>query len=355
MMAMSDQGSDVTEPLERQWSIRAYQPGDEKGLVELFNAVFGVDRSLERWYWQFKDNPVGEQYIRVAVTESGDLVGHYGGIPVFANWAGQQLVITQVVDVMADPSVRGGLSRRSGIFGRMLASYIEECLGPGRAALGYGFPPIGNLRLGRQLGYRELHRVQTLAKRIAEHHSFSLPASIAGLGWVVEIVDDLHPVDDLWMRCRTKMPVAIVRDARYLEWRYKRHPEFHYHFVVVRRRLSQEWAGLAVLRLGVGKELAFLGQDETTACIVDWLVPPSERVAAELLTAECEAIGRRKGMCSLHTWFRPGSPYWDLFTANGYEPQPTPMYLTARPGIEGLSLEWARNHWYYTMGDSDLY
>jgi len=349
------QGSHGTQHAKGEWSIRPYQPGDEIRLVQLFKRVFGVERTLDRWCWQFRDNPIGEQYIRVAVTNSGDLVGHYGGVPVMANWAGERLVLTQVVDVMADPAIRGGLSQRSGIFGRMLASYIQECLGPGRAALGFGFPPIGNLRLGRQMGYRELHRVQSLVKRIAERHSFSLPMSIAALGWVVEEVVDLRPVDRLWLLCQPELPVAIIRDSQYLGWRYSQQPETRYHVIVVRRRLSRGWAGLAVLRLGVGKELAFLGQDDTSACIVDWLVPTYERLASELLLAKCEAIGRENGMRCLHAWFRPGSVHWNFLTARGFQPELTPMYLTARSGIEGLSLEWAKEHWYYTMGDSDLY
>lgn len=355
MEATLGQGSHGAQHAEGDWSVRPYQPGDERGLVQLFKRVFGVERTLNRWCWQFRDNPVGEQFIRVAVTDSGHLVGHYGGVPVWANWAGERLVLTQVVDVMADPVVRGGLSRRRGIFSRMLASYIEECLGPGRAALGFGFPPIGNLRLGRQLGYRKLHGVQSLVKQIVEPLSFSLSVSIAAMGWVVEEVVDLRPVDRLWLRCQPELPVAIIRDAQYLTWRYSQHPEIQYHVIVVRRRLSGEWVGLAVLRLGVGKELAFLGQDDTSACIVDWLAPTDERLAAWLLLAKCEAIGREHGMRRLHAWFRPGSVHWNFLTARGFQPESTPMYLTARPGIEGLSLEWAKEHWYYTMGDSDLY
>lgn len=355
MEATLSQGSHGAQHAKGEWSVRSYQPGDEIGLVQLFKRVFGVERTLDRWYWQFRDNPVGDQYIRVAVTDSGDLVGHYGGVPVLANWAGERLVLTQVVDVMADPAIRGGLSQRSGIFGRLLASYIQECLGPGRSALGFGFPPIGNLRLGRQLGYRELHRVHSLAREIVNRRTFCLPASISTLGWVVEEVTDLRPVDRLWLRCQPELPVAIIRDSRYLSWRYRQQPEIRYHVVVVRRRFSGEWAGIAVLRLGVGKELAFLGQDDTSACIVDWLVPTDERLAAELLMTECEVIGRENGMRRLYAWFRPGSVHWDLFTSSGFQPELAPMYLTARPGIEGLSLEWAKDRWYYTMGDSDLY
>lgn len=349
-------GSHGAQHAKGEWSVRPYQPGDEIGLVQLFKRVFGVERTLDRWYWQFRDNPVGDQYIRVAVTDSGDLVGHYGGVPVLANWAGERLVLTQVVDVMADPAIRGGLSQRSGIFGRLLASYIQECLGPGRSALGFGFPPIGNLRLGRLLGYRDLHRVQALTKCIDVSRTFSLPLFIATPGWVVEEVATLHAeADRLWLRCQPELPVAIIRDSQYLEWRYRQHPEVRYRVIAVRRRLSMGWAGMAVMRLGMGKELAFLGHDDTSACIVDWLVPASETRAAALLLAGCEAIGRENGMRRLSAWFRPDSVQWNFFSARGFQPELTPMYLTARPGIEGLSLEWAKDRWYYTMGDSDLY
>lgn len=341
--------------MHEPWMLRAYQPGDEQQILTLYKKVFGVERSLQHWRWKYRDNPPGEEHIRLAVTASGRLVGHYAGLPVLATWDGETLLLTQIIDIMADADFRGSLTK-PGIFAEMVECYIRECMGPGKGALGFGFPPIHHLRLGRRLGYAELHRVQQLARSLHEPRPFAWSRPIASWRWVVEEVAAFDSrVDRLWARCRPELEVAAIRDARYLNWRYARHPEVRYRLFVVRRRLSEEWAGLAVLRLGGGKATAYLGQGDTAACLVDWLVPLAERWPADLLLARCEAMGRETGMRDVYAWFRPGSAHWHFFIERGFRPEPTPMYFTARRCIDDISLEWARDRWYYTMGDSDLY
>ena len=76
---MAEGGIIVTQP--SPWSIRPYEPGDEEQILRLFKKVFGRERSLAHWQWKYRDNPEGAQ-ILVAVTDAGEVVGHYAGIPV---------------------------------------------------------------------------------------------------------------------------------------------------------------------------------------------------------------------------------------------------------------------------------
>lgn len=337
------------------WLLRPYREGDEGAILDLFARVFGIKRSLQHWRWQFLDNPCGRLFIHLAVAPSGRLVGQYAGLPVRMQWDGQERLFVQAVDVMADPEFRGDRSL-SGVFGELLACYIRECLGPDGAAVGFGFPPLGHLRLGRQQGYVRLHRVEQLVKPLEAVSPSRWFRPITGWTWVVEEVSAVDGrADRLWERCRPELRLAAIRDARYLNWRYTRHPEIRYRFFAVKRRFSEAWAGLAVLRVGGEKATAYLGQGEPVASLVDWLVPLSERAVAEALVRRCESAGREAGMTALYAWCRPGSAHWRIFAERGFRSEPTPMYLTAVPGIDGISVQEAGERWYYTMGDSDLY
>jgi len=348
---MSDAGQERIEVAQEPWTVRPYRSGDEAQILALFKKVFGVERSLQHWHWKFRDNPGGGKLIYVAVTASGRVVGQYAGLPVMMNWDGRTLHLVQIIDVMVDPEFRAGL-KKPGLFVKLADCCIREYGGAG----GFGFPPPLPLRVGRLVGYSELHAVQQLAKGLQDARSPAWSRSISSWQWVVEEVPAFDArADRLWTRCQSELPVSAVRDARYLNWRYARHPEVCYRLLVVRRRLSDEWAGLAVLRLGGGKATAHLGQGETAACLIDWLVPLDARVPAELLLARCEAMGWGAGMRDIYVWFRPGSAQWGLFIERGFRPEPTPMHFVALRRIDTISLEWARDRWYYTMGDSDLF
>src|SRR5574337_1850587 len=337
------------EPAREPWTIRPYRSGDEREILALFNRVFGAERTLQHWYWEYRDNPVGEIHIYLAVTDSGRIVGQYAGLPVLFHWDGRTLQLVQILDVVVDPAFRSGL-KKPGLFVKLAGRYIGDYPGAG----GFGFPPILPLRIGRQVGYIEFHRVEQLKQSLVQPPARS--RSIASWQWIVEEVPAFDArANRLWARCRPELPVAAIRDARYLNWRYAQHPEVRYRLLVVRRRFSDEWAGLAVLRLGGGKATAFLGQGESAACLVDWLAPLGERWPTELLLTQVHRTAQENGMSDLYAWFRPGSAHWNLLIERGFRPEPTPMHFTAHRCIDDISLEWARDRWYYTMGDSDIY
>ena len=97
---MSDADQELVGVAQEPWTIRPYQPGDEAQILALFKKVFGIERSLQHWYWKFRDNPGGDTHIYLAVTESGRIVGQYAGLPVLMHWDGETLRLTQILDVM---------------------------------------------------------------------------------------------------------------------------------------------------------------------------------------------------------------------------------------------------------------
>jgi hypothetical protein len=153
--------------------------------------------------------------------------------------------------------------------------------------------------------------------------------------------------DQLWERVESGLSVATIRNARYLNWRYVDCPDVQYTALAARRRFGAGLAGVAIVRLGV--------RDEPMACLVDWLVSPGDASVAEVLLDRCERLSRDAGMTQLQAWFPTSSWPHELLTARGYRCEPTLYHLVALTKIPDISLEWVNRHWYYTMGDSDIY
>jgi len=120
--------------------------------------------------------------------------------------------------------------------------------------------------------------------------------------------------------------------------------------LVVKRRRSEEWDGLAILRLGIGR----FWTGERTDCLVDWLVPLASQWPTELLLVHCFELARKAGMTEMQAWYRPNSPHWYLFTERGFRSEPTPLFFAAGLAVPGIDLDDGCGRWYYTMGDSDL-
>lgn len=329
-----------------RWTIRPYRNGDEVQILELFERVFGVARSLEHWYWKFQANPVGRYYMRLAETPTGELVGQYVGVPVRVTCGGQAAIFTQIIDVAVDQRFRRGL-KRPGLFGTLADAYISDYLVSGKVSIGYGFPTPEALRIGQKVaGYVPLHPVMRLVLDLDGQDSRRLSWRARRLK--VEPIERFgNDVDQLWERIRSGLNVASIRDARYLNWRYADCHDVRYAALAVRRWFGADLAGVAIVRLGV--------RDEPVACLVDWLVPPGDASTAEALLDRCEQLSRDAGMTQLQAWFPVSSWPHELLMARGYRREPTLYHLVALTKIPDISLEWVNRHWYYTMGDSDIY
>ena len=338
------QDPDVYEDPAGRWIIRPYRSGDEVAILDLFQRVFGVERSLEHWRWKYVDNPAG-LYVRVVETLSGELVGHYGALPVLTKWGEQTLILTQIIDVMVDSRFRGGM-KRPGVFAVLSECAIASIGSPGRASGGYGFPTPEHLRIGQRVsGYVSLHPVQTLVKDLDSGRANG--GESAWLLTVEEVSRFGVETDLLWQRCQQALSVAIVRDARYMNWRYVDCPDVTYTKVVGGGRFGRGLTGLAVLRLGVA--------DRPIACLVDWLVPAAATSAAKALLARCETVARDAGMTQLHAWFPPYAWPYRFLLERAYRLESTIYHFVGLSTSPDVSVEWARERWYYTMGDSDIY
>jgi hypothetical protein len=334
-------------------TLRAYRQGDEEGIFALFQTTYGKPRSPASWRWKFCENPAGLQIV-LAVTGDGEVVGQYAGMPAWAAiggpWAakdGRPYLLSQAVESMVNPRFRRGL-KNPGLQIRLVRRFYEEYMGPDAGAMAYGFPiPVYCRLLVRTGVVTVLHRVVQLEKDLTSQSGRSGRRLPAVRYRIEQFSRYSSAVDELWQRCQRELPMAVIRNARYLNWRYADCPDVAYVKLLATDRWTGRAEGIAVLRLGF--------EDRPVASLVDWLVPRRRGGLAGALLRHCEAVAVASGQRRIEAWFPDYAPQFQFLQANGYRPSPTQYEIVWEPFQPELARDWVPGHWYYTMGDSDIY
>jgi hypothetical protein len=303
-----------------QFSVRPYEPGDEEGLLDLFNRVFAegnpafVPRTMETWRRLYADNPAGVQ-IFVGLDADRRIVANYSSQPSAAVVRGRRRLCTQAVDSCVDRAFRGSL-RKNSLFVTIATEFIRHHSTAGRVPFDdymYGFPneqafPVGT----RVIGYQPVH----------------------------------VPLPALFEAHLAEWPLGIWRDAAWLKWRYGPRPDGLSYGALLARRGGQAVAAL-VYRLG------WMGQPVVP--LVDWIGSGSDRGALAALLAEVARRTRAAGGTRLLTWATPPMPHAATLAALGLRAEPSPFNLCIMTFAPECELEWAKANWCLTMGDSDIY
>jgi hypothetical protein len=327
-------------------TFRPYRPGDEVGVFSLFRQAYGKERSPANWRWKFCENPAGQQ-IMLAVNEAGEVVGQYAAVPAWAAKGGRRFLLSQAVESMVDLRFRRGL-KKPGLQVTLVRRFYEEYMGPDAGAMAYGFPiPVYCRLLVRTGVCTVLHRVVQLERELTIGASVPRGRLTSWRYRIEQVSRFPAAVDDLWPRCQSELPLAIIRDARYLNWRYADCPDVAYTKLVATDRWTGRVAGVAALRLGF--------EDRRVALLMDWLVPGRRGQLAEALLRHCHAVAAASGQSRIEAWFPEYAPQFHFLKDHGYSPTPTQYEIVVEPFVPELPREWVRGHWYYTMGDSDIY
>jgi len=325
------------------YDIRPFRPGDEQGIIDTFNVVFGendsdfVPRTREEWDWAFAKNPAGRR-IWVAETE-GTIAAQCAALPFRVIIDGRESSITQGVDSMVHPDHRRGL-RRPGLFVATAKPFFEEFKGPDKDILHYGWPVEPAWRIGKTfLGY-EIVRTQTIHHLPPGKGPKKLPDG------VVELERFDESVEALYDRCRGDWGLSVVRDATYLNWRFVENPRFDYHVFAVRGG-DGGYDGYAVFRK----------TDFPTAgagVVMDWLVEPGSSEAAELLREAILAQGRIDEAAAVLAVFPDWSPWFDRFQEWGWKVYASNYLLIGIVQNPRYDTWWLRDHWWYQLAELDV-
>ena len=346
----------VHRPLKRygesseygEFRVREYEAGDEGAILDAFNRVFAAvnpeftPRTLEDWRWRFPDNPAGFE-IRIAVTEGGDVAGHFAAIAQRMRVEGRAGRFTQGVDNFTDPRFRKSLRRDS------LLSFINNTHweltggeGPEKNDVAWGLPVKAAWRVGGKLIGYELIRTQL---ELTAHVDVVDPEPTEGLE-VEEVTS--FPEDTLALFERAAEPYGAieVRDKEHCDWRFFAKPGHRYRVAVARR--SGTLLGYAVFTKGP------FDQREDQGLVVDWLVPTTSRPAGHALRAWLRDVAREEGAERLVALFPETAADFLAFQLAGFRVGPTSYFPICRFHAKRHEPRWLYRNWYYTFADTDL-
>jgi len=252
--------------MTRNWHMRPYRDGDEEQILRLRQHVFGdldpVRLSAPTWQWQFRRNPAGEAFCALA-EDHGRIVGQYAVIPTRFCVQGKETRFALSCDTMIHPDYR-----RQGLFSALAREVYRRIESEARISTVWGFPNKASLPgFTRHLNWRLL---TVFPLRLAPLRPLAMLRTRLGLkkgAWnlpkgreeyVAAVLEDIpglqvEPVtcfdgesDELWKRCQGLAPVVQVRDAAYLNWRYRGVPGFGYRLFAV--RFDGKLSGYLVIR-----------------------------------------------------------------------------------------------------------
>ena len=329
--------------------VRAYQDGDERAILGLFNRYFPHSpRTIEHFRWKYRDDPFGDR--RISLSFAGaQLAGHYAGYGVpFRMYDGakrRDLSTHQIGDTMTDQSVRHIGRGPTSVLGRTaLHFYANFC--EGRVAFNYGFN-VANIQKF-SLRFLRSDRVEPVAHRVAP----PLPAISRRERWLrgysLELVRDPlrhwgREFDDLFERVAPVYRFCVSRNAAYIRWRYLQCPD-RPEYVVVAVRKWRKLVGWIAARVQGDR---FQWGD----ALIDPEFPDAVEVALRHVVPS-------HGVSLIEGWFPPRPQWFDAILRNlGFATQPHPQDLSLMcvPFLLHNAAARMREDLYYTWGDSDLF
>lgn len=335
---------------KKKWTIRPYEPGDEAGILALFNGVFSevnpdfVHRTMEEWHWQFRDSPLGNQ-TTVAVDEDGAIIGQYTSIP-FPTWLnGKEEVTSQIVDSCVTAEYRRSL-KREGVFLSVATQYFDTFAYGHPTVLCYGYPIPNAQRIGvRFLGYVP---VLTPTQQLTLAVDDAKAAALEQRGQAVSIEKTERfgdGADGLWEKLKPDIGYSVVRNARFLNWRYHDHPRVDYHCFQALR--GNEVAGVMAYRIG--------WINERIAPVAELLTAPGDVEAQAALLGQAARHALDEDHPRLEMWLPPSGKWFKELPSFGFEQEDTRFNMINRLFADWMNEEWLMDHYFFTMGDSDIY
>ena len=350
-------------PPGRAWDVRAYEPGDEHGLLRLWADAFGARRTLEAWRWKFRaraDAPM----VWVAQTRDGEIVGHYGGLPVGVFASGARLRSVHAVEAMTAPAYR-----RQGILTALGSAAHAAWRDAGYAAV-IGLPNDRWVGPAARLGYRHatslswlrfpLRLDRVLASRLPGSRALLAPvlapATIASRIWArrlgprprdiaVARTEDTSRLDgSISVRPADDRVATVARDAASLAWRFVEPTHLAYTLLAATR--GSDPVGYLAYRLAPSRS-------GRTGYIADLRARPRDRAAmVALVHAAFDALACA-GAATVATAINTDSPLGGALLESGFRRTDADLaFQVVALANEASGLESAR--WQLMGGDFDI-
>lgn len=321
--------------------MRPYRDEDEEKVIALWEAAFNqkMDRSI--WRWKFHDNPFGRQMM-LCLTDAGDPVALYAGIPFPANWNGRDIRMTQLIDNMSHPDYRQATNGRRGLFIQTAEFFFDVYGGSHASVFHYGFPGQKHFKLG------QLFLQYSMVKDRGSYLEVS-PSAVKRK-YLISF-DALHAADHfddrfdrLWHEEKKDFIFSVCRSQQFLQWRFASHPRNSYETYLLKNRKKEIVAYLVILLR------------ENTATIVDIFGKKNTAVINKLVF-QVAMILKKKGIEKIRVWLPKNHFITKSLIDSGFEEKPEPLGIvpTGRSFFDNLNIQFALENIYYSMADGDLY
>lgn len=317
------------------WRLRPYQPGDELHLVELFEVCFGRPMSLAEWRWKLKGLPSPVENVAVAASAEDRPIFQIGGLPRrLRTPAGDRLAMV-AVDAMTAPAYR-----RQGVLTAACRETFEAWRAEG-VSLVLGLP---NEQWGSRteaLGWRPLMTLSWLIRPLqpqriaAERLGIPALAGLSGVAalwnapWRATNTAELRArhVDDpgeasarvlrAWSLQSSRAPYALLRDERWIRWRYFDAPHRRYHAIVVERGTDVRGYAIYCVVPGTRSRIAYLAEVGG---------PADDRLLGAVIRVATDSIRRDSSVDAVATAAVRGTPLHRALRRSGY--------VFGKPGFE---------------------
>lgn len=334
--------------------VRIYQPGkDEEKAAALFNATFEEKISPAFWRHKYGCNPNGGWAFFTFVGE--ELVSIAGWPVRWLKVEENKYRTASMSDVMVHPSWRG---RFGGRLGSMARPLWEEIFNREDVHLGLGFPnpkhylvgkrfvrakDLGEFEIGLAI-FSRFWRVPLLAETLRRLRGI---AQKSPLGYEeiplkeAKNQEFLAQLDALWEEVQQGFPVAYIKDAAYLNWRY-----FVWEDLSLEKRRSfyllyrgKALRGFLVLRR------SFIGS--VKGFELEEILCPKEEVPSALETAK--ALALRQGGHFLRYLLSPA----DGLRAEKIEKKAPVLWrpFSYKGDLKEIERRLAPPRWHLTLGD----
>ena len=266
--------------MERAWSVRTYEKGDEDGIFELTKAVYpekkyNREKWMRWWRWMYIENPAGDSRIWIA-DHDGKIVGQYPLVLVNMKIGEEIIKGSQNIDLMTHPDYQ-----RQGMFFTLEKKALSEA-GKEGINITYGFPnePAypGHLKSGwfdicplqvmiKPLNWKNtlklkinntlLLKIGAIGGRVVEHAIYQTKkAPIVRDLTITQISSFDDRINKFWIKkVSNQHQIAVIRDKEYLNWRYVDTPDINYTIYLAEERGAI--CGYIVLRCVKKEDLLF--------------------------------------------------------------------------------------------------
>lgn len=345
---------------------RLCQEGDEQGLTIFNEKVMAGPSTPEYWTWKYFQNPAGKGGFALAL-DGNSIVGRVGGIPLRMKAGKNEVLAAQALDTDVMNDYRKGFT-----YYRLDNMAIEVGREKGVAFV-FGFATQSTYDIStKTLGFRHAASVVKWVKlldpmpflgkklRITKYtevlrsnlRRFAVKKQKPFCGNKGQRLKgpDLVHFDDRFNRLwenSIKGQIAVVRDAEYLNWRYKQCPVADYKTYFIED--CENIKGFVILQV-IQRERIIYGY------IVDLLVA-EEQCIGHLVSAAVQYF-RHMGVAAVICWTPKVSLLASTLKKRGFLKRKLEHNIIVKNYCpEKLSTEFLTNehHWHYSFGDSDLF